>query len=103
MRALRRRSVQEVCNCIGLEQLYRQTAPMATFLKIRSKTAEENSSTAEKQAFSSDRTQTSPTEPSAPIGQNRKILVADDNSIVLKAFELKLKASGFEVSTASSA
>jgi CheY-like chemotaxis protein len=76
---------------------------MATFLKIRSKTAEENSSTAEKQAFSSDRTQTSPAEPSAPIGQNRKILVADDNSIVLKAFELKLKASGFEVSTASSA
>ena len=31
------------------------------------------------------------------IGQGRKILVVDDNMIVLKAFEMKLKASGFEV------
>ncbi len=35
-----------------------------------------------------------------PIGQNRKILVVDDNTIVLKAFELKLKALGFKVFTA---
>src|SRR4051812_24304982 len=34
------------------------------------------------------------------IGTNRKILVVDDNSVVLKAFELKLKASGFDVITA---
>jgi two-component system cell cycle response regulator DivK len=36
----------------------------------------------------------------AAIGQNRKILVVDDNPVVLKAFELKLKASGFAVLTA---
>jgi twitching motility two-component system response regulator PilH len=30
------------------------------------------------------------------IGQGRKILVVDDNMIVLKAFEIKLKACGFE-------
>ncbi len=35
------------------------------------------------------------------IGQNRRILVADDNPVVLKAFELKLKALGFDVSTTS--
>jgi CheY-like chemotaxis protein len=39
---------------------------------------------------------------SAPaIGENRKILVVDDNPVVLKAFELKLKALGFQVLTAS--
>jgi CheY-like chemotaxis protein len=35
------------------------------------------------------------------IGVNRKILVVDDNPVVLKAFELKLKALGFNVLTAS--
>jgi CheY-like chemotaxis protein len=35
------------------------------------------------------------------LGQNRKILVVDDNPVVLKAFELKLKALGFNVLTAS--
>ena len=39
---------------------------------------------------------------SAPnIGQTRKILVVDDNTVVLKAFELKLKALGFQVLTAA--
>jgi two-component system cell cycle response regulator DivK len=37
----------------------------------------------------------------APIGQNRKILVVDDNAVVLKAFELKMKSLGFKVLTAS--
>jgi CheY-like chemotaxis protein len=36
-----------------------------------------------------------------PLGQNRKILVVDDNPVVLKAFELKLKALGFNVLTAT--
>jgi CheY-like chemotaxis protein len=36
-----------------------------------------------------------------PIGQNRKILVVDDNPVVLKAFELKLKTLGFQVITAT--
>jgi DNA-binding response OmpR family regulator len=36
-----------------------------------------------------------------PIGQNRKILVVDDNNVVLKAFEMKLKALGFKVFTAT--
>ncbi len=35
------------------------------------------------------------------IGDNRKILVVDDNPVVLKAFELKLKALGFNVLTAT--
>lgn len=34
------------------------------------------------------------------IGQGRKILVVDDNPVVLKAFELKLKNLGFTVITA---
>jgi CheY-like chemotaxis protein len=33
------------------------------------------------------------------IGGNRRILVVDDNPVVLKAFELKLKADGFSVTT----
>ena len=37
----------------------------------------------------------------AAFGQNRKILVVDDNGVVLKAFELKLKALGFKVLTAT--
>lgn len=35
------------------------------------------------------------------LGQNRKILVVDDNPVVLKAFELKLSALGFQVICAS--
>jgi two-component system OmpR family response regulator len=35
------------------------------------------------------------------IGAGRKILVVDDNPVVLKAFELKLKTLGFQVLTAS--
>src|SRR5229473_994834 len=36
-----------------------------------------------------------------PIGHNRKILVVDDNTVVLKAFELKLATLGFKVLTAT--
>ena len=36
-----------------------------------------------------------------PIGQNRKLLVVDDNPVVLKAFELKMKSLGFQVLTAT--
>ena len=35
------------------------------------------------------------------LGANRKILVVDDNAVVLKAFEFKLKAKGFNVITTS--
>ncbi len=35
------------------------------------------------------------------LGGNRKILVVDDNPVVLKAFEMKLKANGFNVITAA--
>jgi len=35
----------------------------------------------------------------AAVGQGRRILVVDDNPIVLKAFELKLKSDGFTVFT----
>lgn len=40
-----------------------------------------------------------PGNPPALIGRNRKILVVDDNPVVLKAFEIKLKSSGFAVVT----
>lgn len=43
----------------------------------------------------------SPADPLAPVGQNRHVLVVDDNAVVLKAFETKLKAVGFEVATTS--
>jgi two-component system, cell cycle response regulator DivK len=36
----------------------------------------------------------------APLGQNRKILIVDDNDVVLKAFQMKLKSLGFLVFTA---
>jgi CheY-like chemotaxis protein len=35
------------------------------------------------------------------VGVGRKILVVDDNAVVLKSFELKLKSLGFHVLTAS--
>lgn len=37
--------------------------------------------------------------PPACLGRNRRILVVDDNPVVLKAFELKLKSDGFVVTT----
>jgi CheY-like chemotaxis protein len=53
----------------------------------------------EKEPFSQE--PTPPASPPAPIGNRRRILVVDDNVVVLKAFELKLKADGFDVSTIS--
>jgi len=51
----------------------------------------------EKEAFLQDGSAASG--PPAPVGANRRILIVDDNPVVLKAFELKLKADGFIVST----
>jgi CheY-like chemotaxis protein len=39
----------------------------------------------------------------ASIGANRKIVIVDDNALVLKSFQLKLKGCGFKVVTASDA
>lgn len=47
----------------------------------------------EKEPFSQE-TQNAP---AVPVGANRRILVVDDNPVVLKAFELKLKSDGFTV------
>jgi CheY-like chemotaxis protein len=52
-------------------------------------------------AFDQSSAAPSATRQDPSLGQNRKILVVDDNSVVLKAFELKLKALGFEVITAN--
>jgi two-component system KDP operon response regulator KdpE len=41
------------------------------------------------------------TQVSTNLGKGRKILIVDDNQVVLKAFELKLQACGFEVLTAT--
>ena len=49
----------------------------------------------EPEAFTA--TQEAPAEGQANVGKNRKILVADDNAVVLKAFQLKLEAAGFVV------
>jgi DNA-binding response OmpR family regulator len=40
-------------------------------------------------------------EAQASVGGNRKILVVDDNPVVLKALQMKLEASGFSVITAA--
>jgi len=43
--------------------------------------------------------ETAPEAAQATIGQDRKILIVDDNAVAAKAFELKLKACGFTVVT----
>lgn len=56
----------------------------------------------EKELFLSNEAQTSSTsQTQTSLGENRKILVVDDNPVVLKAFEFKLKAKGFSVVTAT--
>jgi two-component system cell cycle response regulator DivK len=56
---------------------------------------------AEEKAFVQPDTTPSPTAPETTFGGNRRILVVDDNPVVLKAFELKLKSHGFQVMTAT--
>jgi len=56
--------------------------------------------TKEKSPFLPDNPETAP-DPVAPVGRNRHILVVDDNAVVLKAFDMKLKAAGFEVATST--
>jgi CheY-like chemotaxis protein len=59
---------------------------------------------AEKDPFSAEsQPATSEQQPPVSVGQSRRILVVDDNPVVLKAFEIKLKASGFAVSTTTNA
>ncbi len=58
----------------------------------------------EKAPFLEDQTQPKLAEQKCtPVGQGRKLLVVDDNPVVLKAFELKLKNEGFNVRTLSNA
>ena len=64
---------------------------------------EEKKATPEKSAFGTEATGESVESAvfaQQTVGQNRKILVVDDNQVVLKAFDLKLKALGFQVLTA---
>jgi len=55
----------------------------------------------EKELFLSSDAPPDPAQASA--GANRKILIVDDNAIVVKAFEFKLKGCGFNVITATDA
>ena len=56
----------------------------------------------EKEALLPDDAQAAPgVEKNAAIGRGRKILVVDDNPVVVKALQLKLQASGFVVITAT--
>ncbi|HWW03302.1 MAG TPA: response regulator [Candidatus Acidoferrum sp.] len=52
----------------------------------------------EKEPFLPDDPKAAPAPPE-PVGRKHRILVVDDNPVVLKAFEIKLKANGFEVTT----
>jgi two-component system, OmpR family, KDP operon response regulator KdpE len=60
---------------------------------------EESSEPKEETAFAATASAEKPSQDA--IGKNRTILVVDDNAVVLKAFELKLRASGFQVLTAT--
>jgi two-component system cell cycle response regulator DivK len=73
---------------------------MAISFKLGSKPKDDTSSSIEKLPLLQDSAHSAPeTEPPAPIGRDRRILVVDDNEVVLKAFEMKLRASGFKVFT----
>jgi CheY-like chemotaxis protein len=77
---------------------------MAISLKLGSKPQEDASAPIEKQPFLRDPAQPAPeVQPPAPVGRDRKILVVDDNAVVLKAFDMKLRASGFSVFTTPNA
>jgi CheY-like chemotaxis protein len=74
-------------------------------LKLQSPNTAEAEVPREKQPFAPDE---APSDAPAPaltssVGKDRKILVVDDNPVVIKAFELKLKESGFAVITATDA
>ncbi len=75
---------------------------MAPRLKLKSENDNKEHVLREQQPFVPDPTPaTANTEPAPSVGRNRKILVVDDNQVVLKAFQLKLQASGFTVITSS--
>ncbi|HVV70810.1 MAG TPA: response regulator [Verrucomicrobiae bacterium] len=60
--------------------------------------------TKEKEAFAASASETAQAlEASKPLGARRRILVVDDNPVVLKAFELKLQSLGFDVHTTANA
>ncbi|HZQ45754.1 MAG TPA: response regulator [Verrucomicrobiae bacterium] len=74
--------------------------PKLVPLQIAKKPSGSAAPSKEKDLFLSNEAQTlSQSETQSSLGGNRKILVVDDNPTVLKAFELKLKANGFEVIT----
>lgn len=76
--------------------------PKLVPLQIATKAPSGPAASKEKEPFLSDEAQTlSESAVQSSLGANRKILVVDDNPVVLKAFELKLKANGFNVITAS--
>jgi CheY-like chemotaxis protein len=74
---------------------------MAISFKLGSKPKDDASASIEKTPFLQDSAH--PAIEAAPVGRGRRILVVDDNAVVLKAFELKLRASGFTVFTAADA
>ena len=76
--------------------------PKLVPLQIATKTSNAPALRKEQEAFLSNEAKTlSQSDVQSSLGGNRKILVVDDNPIVLKAFELKLKANGLNVLTAA--
>jgi CheY-like chemotaxis protein len=71
-------------------------------MKLFGKWRKEEPLVGEDSAFVSDKASTSSASQAATnLGKGRKLLIVDDNLVVLKAFELKLQACGFEVLTAT--
>lgn len=76
--------------------------PKLVPLQIEKKPAGRAAPRKEQDAFLPNESQTlSQGAVQSALGANRKILVVDDNPLVLKAFEAKLKANGFTVVTAA--
>ena len=70
-------------------------------MKLFGKWRKETVEVTEETAFDPSAANAAVSKQDSSLGQNRKILVVDDNPVVLLAFEMKLKSLGFQVVTAS--
>jgi len=74
---------------------------IALKLASESKDRAQAARTKEKPPFATEATPAAENSEAAQVGQNRSILVVDDNPVVVRAFEMRLKKSGFAVGTAT--
>lgn len=76
---------------------------MFSWLKSPSKRSDPSPAPAEEPILQSETSLLAEGPQVAAVGRNRRILVVDDDAVVLKAFEMKLKSSGFTVFSVSDA